>query len=202
LKIASRLLLLVALATAPGLADSMYEISIDTSSLPAGALGFIDLSFNGGFPATATIDNFTGATVNGAMLFTQGTISGTLPGEVSIGDDNADYNEGIAFGSSIDFLLTLSGTPSGVDGDTFAVSFFGTDDATPLLTADENDGFLVKFDLDTLGNVTVTAFDSPTGGPSLASAAAVPEPAGVSLLLAGLFCAGWLQRRRSAAAAR
>jgi len=201
-KIVNRLFLLLALATAPALADAMYEISIDTSSLPSGALGFIDLSFNGGFPATATVDNFTGATVDGTTLFTQGTISGTLPGEVSIGDDNADYNEGIAFGSSIEFLLTLSGTPSGLDGDTFAVSFFGTDDATPLLTADENDGFLLRFDLDTLGNIAATAFDSPTGGPSLATAAAVPEPGGVSFLLAGLLGACWLQRRHAAAAAR
>lgn len=195
MKIANRLFCLLTLTTAPLLADAMYDISIDTSSLPAGAMGFIDLAFNGGFPATATIDNFTGATVNAATLFTQGTISGTLPGEVTIADDNTDYNEGISFGSSIDFLLTFSGTPSGAVGDVFTVSFFGTDDATPLLTANENDGFLLQFGLDPHGEISVTAFDSPTGGASFATATAVPEPREASLLLAGLFCAGWFSRR-------
>lgn len=202
MKIANRLFLLFALAAAPGVADTMYQVSVNTSSLSAGAMGFIDLAFNGGFPATATIDNFTGATVNGATLFTQGTISGTLPGVVTIGDDNADYNEGVRFGSSIDFLLTLSGTPSGTIGDVFTVSFFGTDDATPLLTADENDGFLLQFALGTNGNVTATAFNSPTGGPSFASVTPVPEPGSASFLLAGLFCAGWYARRRPAPASR
>jgi len=168
-----------------------FSVSIDTSSLN-GAGDFMDLNFNGGFPATATIDNFTGAALNGGSLQTFGTITGTLPAEVVMSDDGADYFEGLTFGNTISFLVTFDGTPGGATGNTFAISFLsGSND--PLLTGNLVDGFIARFDMDTSGNVTPTTFANPSGGPSFAGVQLItPEPGTGLLLMAGvaLFAAG------------
>ena len=85
------------LAAGISFAGQLDLIAIDTSSLAPGTAGFIDLAFNGGFPATATISNFSmsGGSLTPATIFTQGTVAGTLPGTVTLHEDNADYDEGI-----------------------------------------------------------------------------------------------------------
>jgi len=194
------LLITVFAALAGGIshADSMDWITIDTSSLPHGTTGFIDFGFNGGFPATATISSFsmTGGSLDSSTVSTFGTVSGQLPGTVTLDDDNADYDEGIGFGSSIRFLLTLSGTPAGTIGDVFTLSFFNNDFSGSLLTGNINDGWLAQFQIDPkTGAVTTTAYADPAGGASFATIQPVPEPAGW-FLLAGLFGAVILRVRR------
>jgi hypothetical protein len=157
---------------------STFQVSVNAGSLPHGTTGFIDFAFNGGYPATAVISNFSnaGGSLNSGTIFTQGTVTGALPGSVTMGDDNTDYDEGITYGSPIGFLLTLSGTPSGSTGDVFTLSLF--DSAFDgLLTANVNDGWILQFQMDTLGNTTPLAYANPSGGPSFVTVSAVPEPA-------------------------
>jgi hypothetical protein len=171
-----RLALFSILLTAPCFASS-FQISIDASSLPPATSGFIDFAFNGGYPATAVVSNFSnaGGLLNSGTITTFGTVSGTLPGMLTIGDDDADYDEGITYGTQISFLLTLSGTPSGTTGNVFTLSLFDTL-FDGLLTGNTTDGWLVQFQMDTQGDIAADAFANPTGGPSFATVTAVPEP--------------------------
>jgi hypothetical protein len=173
-----------------------FQISVDASSLPPATSGFIDFTLNGGFSSTAVISNYSdpGGSLNAGTIFLQDA-SGALPGTVTLGNNNSDYNEAIIFGSPISFLLTLSGTPSGTVGDVFNLSFFASNDIDPLLTQDVTDGEIVQFQLDTQGNITPDALPNPTGGPSFATITAVPEPASWSFAAASV--AGFFFLRRS-----
>ena len=183
---------LLLLASAPLFAD-VFNVAIDTSSLTPGTAGFIDLAFNGGFPATAAITGYsqTGGSLNPATISTQDA-TGTLPGAVTLGEDNADYDEGITFGSSILFQLDLSGTPSGAIGDVFTLSFYNSDFSGSLLTGNINDGWLAQFQIDTTGDITATAYANPSGGASDATITIpTPEPAtGIVLAIALLILCG------------
>ncbi|HLK70145.1 MAG TPA: NF038129 family PEP-CTERM protein [Bryobacteraceae bacterium] len=181
---------ILACCAAPSFAGSVFIITVDASSLSPGTTGFIDLAFNGGFPATAMIDNFSnaGGSLNAPSIFTQGTVTGTLPGEVSLGNDNADYDEGITFGPTIQFQVTLAGVPGGSVGDVFTLSFINSTLDGALLTGNVNDGWLAQFQMDTAGNISATTFDNPSGGPSFATIS-LPEPSagllvGLALLVA------------------
>jgi hypothetical protein len=182
--------LTLVLTVAPAFASSVYNLTIDTTSLTPGTTGFIDLAFNGGYSAVAVIDDFSdgGGSLDATSISGQGTV-GTLPGEVQIGNDNADYDEAITFGSSIGFDLTFSGTPAGSIGDTFTLSFFNSDFSGGLLTGNVNDFWLAQFQLDTAGNITPTAYDNPSGGASFATITALPEPGTGSLVATALLAA-------------
>jgi hypothetical protein len=188
--------LLFVLAASHAFADS-YLISIDTSSLAPNTTGFLDFFFNGSFPATATITNFAnpGGSLNPGSLFTQGTVMGALPGTVTLGANNADYDEGITVGSPIQFGLTLTGTPGGQTGDVFTLSFYNSTFTGGLLTGNQNDFWLAQFQLSTNGSITPVAYANPSGGPSYAtvtSAAAAPEPSTMAMFVAaGLAVCGW-----------
>jgi hypothetical protein len=181
---------LILMAT-PCLGDAVFRISVDASSLPPATSGFIDFALNGGFPATATISNFSdpGGSLDAASIFLQDA-SGALPGTVTVGSNNGDYDEGITYGTPISFLLTLSELPGGTTGDIFNFSLFDTN-FDGLLTQDVTDGEIVQFQLDTHGNITPDALPNPSGGPSFATITAVPEPAswllGATSLLVLIF---------------
>lgn len=115
-------------------ASVVYRFDVDTSSLPAGTQGFIDLQFSasqatgpGAYNplATATVSGFQ----NIGGFFTEadpyaesdlfgapnvsGHVSGTLPGSVvfDVTGDGAinDYLHSLQFGSSFSFFLTIAG---------------------------------------------------------------------------------------------
>jgi hypothetical protein len=188
MRLARLCLLLLILAAAPCFAGQ-YLLTIDSSSLLSPPTsGFIDFTFNGGFPATAVIAGFSdlGGALDPSSIFSQGTVSGALNGVVTLGNNNADYDEGLTFGSSISFNLTLSGTPGGSVGDVFTLSFFNSGFTGGLLTGNVNDDWLVQFQMDTQGNITPLAYANPSGGPSFATVTAVPEPASWLFVAAAL----------------
>ena len=178
-----------------------YQVTINASSLPPATSGFIDFAFNGGYAATAVVSNFsnTGGSLSNVGLYTQGTVSGTLPGTVTLGANNADYDESIVYGTPISFFLNLSGTPSGNTGDVFTVSLFDTN-YDGLLTGNVNDGWLVQFQMSPQGVITPTAYANPTGGASLATVVATPEPSTlwmIAIPAVALFGFGRLRKLNS-----
>jgi hypothetical protein len=162
---------------APCFAGPVFQISVNASSLPHATSGFIDFTLNDGFPATATVSNFSdpGGSFNAASIFLQNA-SGALPGAVTLSSNNSDYDEGITYGTPISFLLTFSETPGGTTGDIFDFSLFDSN-FDGLLTQDVTDGEIVQFQLDTDGNITPDALPNPSGGPSFATITVIPEPA-------------------------
>ena len=182
------------LLAAPCFASS-FQITVDASSLPPATSGFIDFALNGGFAATATISNFSdlGGSLNASSISLQDA-TGALPGTVSVGSNNGDYDEGITYGSPVSFLLTFTGTPSGNTGDIFDLSLFDTN-FDGLLTQDVTDGEIVQFLLDTQGNITPEALLNPSGGPSFATITATPEPATWIFAATGLAGLFFIRRR-------
>ena len=197
------------LATAAQAAPITYLVTANTSTV-SGQAGFIDLQFNPGVAsqgATASISNFaTDGTLNAASVQLTGGAAGLLPGLVTLQNSGAlnDYFEGIAFGVSISFDLTLNGpalsAPNGTatSGSTFALSFFDASAVTALLTTDPN-GFAGLVDVNLDGSTTPTTFPATANGDPAVTfvVASVPEPSTLLLLAGGLLgAAAW--RRKAA----
>lgn len=179
-----------------------YSLSIDTSLL-AGTIGSLDFNFNPGpllaQPARVQIIAFGGSGTLMPPATLTGDASGSLPATVTL-DNGAffnDYFEGIRFGSTLNFGISLSGpalsSPNGTatSGSSFAFSLFSDPAGTvPALTSDLADGFgyVVEVNLD--GSTTVTDY--------LTAPVASPEPATLFLvlgLLALLLTSPWLRCR-------
>ena len=178
-------------------AASVFSVSINTSSLPAATPGYLDFLFNGGDPATASITGFTtNGTLNPASV-SRTAASGTLPAAVSLSNSNAEYLEGITFGTNISFALQFSGT---VAGSVFTLSLLNATQDGAFLTSNVNDGFLLEFNIDTHGVITPTTFPTASGAPSvvsIASTAAVPEPASCLAAVLGLLGIAVAKKRRA-----
>jgi hypothetical protein len=174
-------------------------VTIDTSSV-SGTYGYVDLEFNPGNSttqaATAGILNFEPAgMLDGTSIQTSGDFLGTLPGPLTAVNDTAynDYFEGLTFGSVLSFMLTLSGPaisdPNGTStaGTTFGVGFYDASQNS-ILTGDSS-GFAAEVNINLDGSTTPTVFDSASGGPSVATIQAVPEPASFGLVggIAGII---------------
>jgi hypothetical protein len=157
-------------------AASVFSVSIDTSALPAATPGYLDFLFNGLNPDSASITGFTtNGTMNSASVSSTGS-SGTLPGVVSLSNSNAEYLEGITFGTNIHFDLQFSGTGS---GSIFTLSLLNSTQDGAFLTSNVNDGFLLEFEIDTHGVITPITFPTASGAPSVVSVgsvSSVPEP--------------------------
>jgi hypothetical protein len=198
MKFARLFLPILALIALPAWADIAYQVTIDTSSV-TGVSGFLDMEYNGGFPSTASVSNFTAdpaTTLSPAGITTQGAV-GTLPGLVTMNNNNTDYDEGLTFGNSISFGLDFQGTPGGTVGDVFTLSFFNSDFSGGLLTGNNNDFWLAQFELDTQGNITAVAYPNPSGGPSFATITEVtPEPGTYIPAIAGVLGLIAWQRKR------
>ena len=187
-----------------------FTVSVNTSAL-SGTNGFINFQFNpggaGAPTATATITGFTfaGGTLAGTADLTGGA-AGTLPGTVTINNSSQlnDLFQGFTLGNSFSFTLTLSGNalnnPGGNIGSAFALSLFGPNQTTPLLTLDPN-GTLLTLLLNPGGTITSLTFPTGSGASvvTIQQQTAVPEPATVLLLTTGLFSLGFrirCQRRK------
>src|SRR6266480_4836959 len=138
---------LILFAANAAFASFSYNVSIDTSSLAAaGTIGSLDFQFNPGAstsPYTATVD-ISGVTRGGMFgdpttVYTQGNVSGVLPGTVTITDNNIsqlnEYFHQFTYGSTLNFNLNFNGNYDS----TFAFAMF-SDAAgmTPALTSNQN----------------------------------------------------------------
>jgi len=181
-----------------------YQITVDTSS-QGGNSGYIDLQLNNSFltslPVTASITGFTGGILNPAdgrnsSVGTTGDLASTL---TIPADSSTDYFEGLMFGDSISFDVTLSGAginvgglAGGSSGTIFTFSFFNSDYTSAVFTSDPS-GATGIIDIANDGTVSVVPLPGSPDGQSLATftpmdnpPAVTPEPSTLSLLA----CAG------------
>ena len=191
--LATRLIALVALSAPSMLADMIFLVQVDTSSLGPTATGFLDLQFNpAGVPSpagTANVTDFAGVsfTVDDGTASALGDISGSLtPGPLVFGNGTVFNDYFVPFqitaaGSGFSFLVGISGDilspdPANLNGTDFAVLLFGDDGFTPLLTAD---GQSARIAVSPAGDVDAQGF-----GPT--AVMEVPEPSMAIPLLAAL----------------
>jgi hypothetical protein len=174
--------LLLGAVSLPARASSItYQVIVDTSSAN-GDYGYIDLQFDEGsdipvLPVTGTIFGFISDAALNPSDTNNGAINaqGALPGTVTVGDTfTSDYFEGLTFGNSIMFDVTLDGPGVSLDGGltagsgwTFLLAFYESDASTPLFAS----GPAAEIDIDATGTVSASALaDNTTLEP-------VPEPA-------------------------
>ena len=178
----------VVFAANAAFASYSYDFNIDTTSV-AGQTGYLELQFNPGLNpgvAGAVISNFTSdATLAGAPQLT-GDVTGALPGAVTINNTTGwnDYYQQVIFGSSVQFALSLSGSAH----NSFALSFYGADGFTPLLTNDSTNGFATIIDVNANGAAVTNLSDQ-------VAVASTPIPAAAWLLGSGLMGLAGIRRR-------
>ena len=174
------------LSLSPALAATSYLVTLDTTLVSGN--GFVDLQLNplgaGSQAVTATI---TGFTTNGMLTGVpggSGPVTGALPGTVTMPSaptPGLDYFHGITFGTSISFVVTLSGpaldSPTGMaPGTTFLVSLYDAANTNPLLSGVANGG-IVAIDVTSAGTTTVTLYPRTTANdPSVGAATLVTMP--------------------------
>jgi len=187
LKIKLLVIALIMFAASSAFASFSQTFTFDTSSIE-GTAGYLDFQFNPGnnttSNATAVISGFDGA--NGALGIYDpsqsfGNVSGVLPGQVSItstpDSQLNDYFHQFTFGKQISFALGIDN----YTGSTFALTFYGSDGATSLMTSNPN-GQVLTVTMNTNGTTNVNA--TPT-----------PIPAAAWLLGSGLMGLFGIRRR-------
>lgn len=133
-------LLICALLPRPATASVTYLVTANTSSI-SGQGGYLDLQFEAGPSptnlATASLASFAGnGALRGSAALT-GDVTGQLPGALTFDNQTVfnDYFQGITFGTTESFDVTLNGpTPVGGGESAFYVSFYASDQSTALLT--------------------------------------------------------------------
>jgi hypothetical protein len=187
-----RWMILVALTSAIPAFAGTYSVSIDTS-LIAGQHGslffFLDAGLSPFDPATATVGGFTGGTLD----------AGILPADLALTNNPPSlYQQGITYGSLIQFSLTLAGPaisspdPGAVGGTDFAL--FLLDGSGNALLTDDPAGSVLDASIEPgTGRVSFTTFPN-NGGPSVVALA--PEPGSMLLLLSGVAILGRRLRRK------
>ncbi len=193
-------------ANAVGAAATIIQeyVTVDTSAVTTTGAA-LDLSFNPGIvagtqAATATIVQFGGGTPDPAQPASElGDVSGTLLTGLQFDNAkqlNAAFTPLVLGGSSLHFLLTLSGPavdapdPKASYGSEFVLGLTSTDGTTPLLTAD---GILATVSIGPgtkPSSVQLFSTDVTVTAPVSSASAAVPEPAtGPAMWLVALCAA-------------
>jgi hypothetical protein len=173
-----------------------YLVSVDTSSVTATS-GFLDFQFNPGGSlsqiATAQIANFNA--VGGALVFNinspqlNGDVAGILPATLTLvnGTSFNDYFQQLTYGGSFSFVLSLTGpaldSPNGTatSGSTFGVGLYDRNQ-NPILTSDAVNGFAGQVLVNLDGSTTPQPIQTASGGASVVSFQAIPEPGTMVLL--------------------
>jgi hypothetical protein len=200
------------LAPSAARAGSVFVFSTDTSSL-SGSSGYIDLQYNanaGAGASTATITDFltNGSLGSAATILLTGDASGDLASTVTIlngaldSSGYNDYNEAITFGTYTSFQVTLSDPVGGTANSAFLVSYYASDDSTPVLSTDPS-GASALLTVEPSGTVLVQTYQA-SGGSQDTTLGSAPEPSSPLTLLAGLvllaICAAPVRWRRAAPA--
>ncbi len=199
----TRLILLAALAAGAAMADVVYIVNVDTSSI-AGTTGAIEFQFNPGFnslPATAQVQQFQSDGTLGTAFPSIGNVTGTLPTTLTFVNDPTlnDYFQEFTFGNSLTFQVVLGGdginAPDGISsGSGFAYALWAdTAASAPALATSDPFGSAGQIVFDSNGSVAAQSFIGE------ASITPAPEP-GTTVLFAagGLFLLVARRRRRSA----
>lgn len=178
-----------------------YLFTVNTSSI-SGTNGFVEFQLGpGSQDLTATISGFTPAGNLGAVDPSSfGLFSGDLATTLVLGPGvQTDYFRHFTFGSSLRFLVDLSGpalsspNPAALAGNVFAFSLFDSAGTSPLLTSDTTNGSLARIDVAPgTGAVSITQFDFPSGILSITN---VPEPATLGVCALGLIALGVMRSR-------
>jgi hypothetical protein len=180
---------------------SYYDVTVNTNSL-AGTTGYLYLDYNNTnsqVASTATVSAFTTDGTLGAQdtvdVTNGNSVNGTLPSNVvfaNTGNDN-DYNQAIAFGNSLSFLVSFASTtannPTG--SNTLSLSLFGTAlGGNPLLNTNGGyyAGTVAAITLNDNGSTSATSLD--------ASTAVTPTPIPGALYLLGSGLMGLVGMRR------
>jgi len=218
-----RIIIFCILAALSVRANSLYNVTIDTSGL-SGDNGLLVFDFiSGGGPANAvSISDFTTDGTFGAATTTGTVVLIPNPpypiGTVLLIDDPVnsvfnEYNSAFTFGTTMSFVVDASENApgSGNSPDELSLFFLEPDDMTSLITTDDPTfaDSLLTLDLDGSANGVPTVFDvSDPSGVSASmtlpgSGTVVPEPSfapslAVVLICLLIFrsCAGLRQRKR------
>ena len=174
-----------------------YHVSVDTRSFSGQALlDFTFLANAGATPASATLDNFSGAF--GATFDASPGIAGALPASAVLGNqDGGDYlTRFVQLGGWFSFDIRFDGafaTTENIDASLFAATLYNADLSAYIGDA----GSLVEFSLlpqagGSAGGIGVTAGALA----SVSEISPVPEPSAPLMVLGGLGLLGWHRRRQ------
>jgi len=180
-------------------ADTIYDISIDTTSLVGlGSIVAFDFVAGGGTQTNGiSISDFASngtlipASTSGAV--NSGSVSGALPNTVSLTNASFfnEYQQGMTLGSTLSFQLdaTTNAPTAGSLPDTFSLFLLDPTATTSLPTTDPtgaNSLFTLQIDGSANGILSLYSSSVPSA-PVTVTAAPVPLPAGLPLLLSGLW---------------
>lgn len=185
-----------------------YDVTVNTSSI-AGDQGSLDFNFNPGpLETQAASLQILGLSSDGTLAggpALTGDVGGALPSTVTFDNGTVfnDYFEGLTYGSTLSFDLSLYGpalsSPDGVStsGSTFAFSMFSDAAGTiPALTNDTTDGFGFIVNVNPDGSTTVTDYSDQTTVEPETGATTTPEPGSLLLVATGLIMIAALRLRR------
>jgi hypothetical protein len=190
---------LVLLAHDAAHAAPTYHVSVDTAGLTGqGLMDFTFLANAGATPATAVLNNFSGAF--GTTFDRSAGAAGGVPGEIVLGNRNGgDYlTQFVSLGGLFSFDIRFDGdfaTTENIDESQFDATLYN-DDFTAYLGGD---GSFARFVLvpELNGNPGTVLASSPTGLARVTRFAEVPEPSSPLLALTALGMLGFVRSRRS-----
>lgn len=193
----------------PLAASITYLVTANTTGI-SGQSGYLDLQLEPGPSATnlatATVTHFSGTgTLSGSGTL-NGDVTGQLPGTLSFDNQTVfnDYFQGMTFGSTESFDVTLNGpAPSGGAQSAFNIAFYASDQSTSLLTVSP-DGEAGQITINPDGSTTPSTYAATVNGASALTItlveplSTVPEPSGQAFLALGAAFA-ILRRHRNGA---
>ena len=183
----------------------IYDVSVGTAAIQ-GTPVFVDLQYNPGgvgtLASSATITSFATDATGMSLNTTDGDVGGSLlPGPLTINNTFAlnDLLENATFGTSLQFVLTLSGpgvsSPDTTSpGSSFGLSLFDSN-FNPLLTVDPA-ATVLTINLNSDGSTIADTFPSDNSGSApvaeavIGASSGVPEPTTALLLISGACAIG------------